>query len=780
MSDGQHAGRPQAPSSQQASFGKRARTEDGVSSCYIFKSRLQEYAQKAGLPTPVYETTKEGLSHEPFFRSTVIVNEVRYDSLLGFMNRKAAEQSAAEVALLELAKSGHVNGRISQPVHETGLCKNLLQEYAQKMSYAIPLYQHEKHETRNHGSCYQCSVMIGGTKYIGAVATSKKEAEIKAARTAWFAIKESSTELSGRSTENPMLTVIPSRKRVLEAPSVPNETTNTAHRAKKARFNKKRQGKKPKSQVPETGTTEPISNASQSADGQPGAQVQHMVVSGQAWCQYPSGMEGAVGESINNSNPTLYNPPSVPKKTTIPNPKAMKARFNKKTPKKKRRGKKKPKSQIPESGITEPISNACHFAYGQPGAQFHQMAFSGQAWCQYPRVMEGPLGESINNSYPTLDNPPMLQQMGGHGVNIHEGGISGNSSHTGWLTLCCGNSGENSKGNASVATGAPESSTPSAVGSSTPAIVGDKGCQTANVNHTFGQDSTGVIENSIGDTTMANGEVAEDGKLSVVETQAADVGGHGADIHHTNGEDFTDILQESKNDTSTTVASGVTEDAKLSAVTTQAAGVGHEANIHHTEDSTYILQESNTTMASGITEDAKLSAVETQAADVGGNVANIHHSNGEDSTEILRDSKEDTAMACGATEDGVSSTTGTHAPDVCGHEGSSRGTNIHHTSGSDSTVMIEDSKGDTSMANGATEDGTPSPATEDIVLSAAETQAPAGGREGSHGTNIHHTNGPDSTGMVEASVGDTSMASAAPEDDMPSTVTTSTPDVVHE
>ncbi|CAI0452484.1 unnamed protein product [Linum tenue] len=571
----------------------------GVSSCYIFKSRLQEYAQKAGFPTPVYETTKEGLPHEPFFKSTVIVNEVRYDSLLGFMNRKAAEQSAAEVALLELTKSGQVNCRISQPVHETGLCKNLLQEYALKMGYANPLYQHEKLETQKHRCGYQCSVMIGGTKYIGAVATSKKEAEIKAARIAWFAIKESSIELSERSTENAMLTVIPSRKRVLEAPSVPMETTNTASKAKKARFNKK-------------------------------------------------------------------------------------------MPVKKRYGKKKPTSQVPESGPSRPISNACYSVDGQPGAQFQHMAVGEQAQCQYPRGMEGALGESINNSNPTLDNQNlMLQQMGGHGANIQEGNISGKPSNTGWLNLCCGNTGEDSKGDPSVATGVPGDSAPSAVGSSTPsALVGDKGCQTANVNHTCAQDSTGVFENSMGDTTMANVEVTEDGKMSVVGTRANDVGSHGANIHNTNGEDSTEILQESKRDA---------------------------------------------TMASGVTEDAELSAVETQAADVGG----------EDSTDILQESKGDTTMA---SEEAKLSTVGSQAADV----GRQHGTNIHTSSCLHSTGAILDSKWDTSMANGTTEY---------IVLSAAETQAPVGSQEGSHGTNIHHTIGLDSTGMIEASDGDTSMAS---------------------
>lgn len=87
----------------------------GVSNCYVFKSRLQEYTQKTGIATPVYETTKEGPSHEPTFRSTVTVNNVRYDSLPGFYNRKAAEQSAAEVAFLAILKSGNMS-QFSHPV----------------------------------------------------------------------------------------------------------------------------------------------------------------------------------------------------------------------------------------------------------------------------------------------------------------------------------------------------------------------------------------------------------------------------------------------------------------------------------------------------------------------------------------------------------------------------------------------------------------------------------------------------------------------------------------
>ncbi|KAJ6709645.1 DOUBLE-STRANDED RNA-BINDING PROTEIN 1 [Salix koriyanagi] len=205
----------------------------GVSNCYVFKSRLQEYAQKTGLPTPVYETIKEGPSHEPFFRSTVIVKDVRYDSLPGFFNRKAAEQSAAEVALVQLARDGEINESTSQPVNETGLCKNLLQEYAQKMNYAIPLYECQKDETPARGHVFKCTVEIGGIRYIGASAKSKKEAEIKAARTALLAIQLSGSD---KQSGNSQLTVIPCRKRGVEASF---QEVENAPKPKKTRFKKK-------------------------------------------------------------------------------------------------------------------------------------------------------------------------------------------------------------------------------------------------------------------------------------------------------------------------------------------------------------------------------------------------------------------------------------------------------------------------------------------------------------------------------------------------------------
>ncbi|XP_052188180.1 double-stranded RNA-binding protein 1-like [Diospyros lotus] len=213
----------------------------GVSNCYVFKSRLQEYAQKVGLPTPVYETIKEGPSHEPSFRSTVIVNDVRYDSLPGFFNRKAAEQSAAEVALRELANRRELNESVSQPVHETGLCKNLLQEYAQKMNYAIPLYNCQKEEKPGRVALFSCTIEIGGIKYIGAAARTKKEAEIKAARTALLAIRSSPSGPSEQPTGTSVYTVVPCKKKAADSGI---STQETVLKPKKGSFKKKPQRKR--------------------------------------------------------------------------------------------------------------------------------------------------------------------------------------------------------------------------------------------------------------------------------------------------------------------------------------------------------------------------------------------------------------------------------------------------------------------------------------------------------------------------------------------------------
>ncbi|CAN6345090.1 unnamed protein product [Urochloa humidicola] len=191
-----------------------------VENCYVFKSRLQEYAQKVGLPTPEYRTIKEGPSHEPIFKSTVVVNNTKYDSLPGFFSRKSAEQSAAEVALMEIVKSVPATETKSIPaVQQTGLCKNLLQEYAQKMNYAIPSYICTKQASGV--APFLCTVEIGGIQYIGAAARTKKDAEIKAARTALLAIQGQSEGCANGAAK---YIVVPGQRQVKEADKKPTET----------------------------------------------------------------------------------------------------------------------------------------------------------------------------------------------------------------------------------------------------------------------------------------------------------------------------------------------------------------------------------------------------------------------------------------------------------------------------------------------------------------------------------------------------------------------------
>ncbi|CAN6330169.1 unnamed protein product [Urochloa humidicola] len=191
-----------------------------VENCYVFKSRLQEYAQKVGLPTPEYHTIKEGPSHEPIFKSTVVVNNTKYDSLPGFFSRKSAEQSAAEVALMEIVKSvPPTETKSILAVQETGLCKNLLQEYAQKMNYAIPSYICTKQASGV--APFLCTVEIGGIQYIGAAARTKKDAEIKAARTALLAIQGQSESCANGAAK---YIVVPGQRLVKETDKKPTET----------------------------------------------------------------------------------------------------------------------------------------------------------------------------------------------------------------------------------------------------------------------------------------------------------------------------------------------------------------------------------------------------------------------------------------------------------------------------------------------------------------------------------------------------------------------------
>ncbi|KAL7116026.1 hypothetical protein ACP275_04G216900 [Erythranthe tilingii] len=130
-----------------------------------------------------------------------------YESRL--RSRKAAEKSAAEVALSKLYSSVGMELGISQPMN--GLIKSLLHEYTVKMNYAPPLFECIRNEEKGKTPMFSCIVEIRGIKYAGASAVTKKKAEFSAARTAMLAI-HSATPSSENQTDNSVDCVIPPKK----------------------------------------------------------------------------------------------------------------------------------------------------------------------------------------------------------------------------------------------------------------------------------------------------------------------------------------------------------------------------------------------------------------------------------------------------------------------------------------------------------------------------------------------------------------------------------------
>ncbi|KAL2613976.1 hypothetical protein R1flu_025668 [Riccia fluitans] len=213
-----------------------AKRVDKRKSSVMHKSQLQEYAQKAGILPPVYKSIKEGASHEPRFKCTVTLNGVNYESAEGFPNLKAAEHAAAKAALDALQQTTDGSGHSPSPVHESGLCKNLLQEYAQKNSLPLPVYQSTR-SGEDHAPVFTSSVEIAGVKYSGGSAKNKKEAEIKAAKTALLAIQS----VLSSSTETDALMVTPVKPQVGLETFIDSQLSNGKKRGRGAQAQVKRE-----------------------------------------------------------------------------------------------------------------------------------------------------------------------------------------------------------------------------------------------------------------------------------------------------------------------------------------------------------------------------------------------------------------------------------------------------------------------------------------------------------------------------------------------------------
>lgn len=111
------------------------------------------------------------------------------------------------------------------------------------MNYAIPMYECRRDETPGRAVMFSCTVEVGGIKYIGAAARTKKEAEIKAARTALLAIQTTAATSEPNPCENSLYTVVPIKKKVTEL--IPNlKETTAALKPKKGRFKKRSRKRK--------------------------------------------------------------------------------------------------------------------------------------------------------------------------------------------------------------------------------------------------------------------------------------------------------------------------------------------------------------------------------------------------------------------------------------------------------------------------------------------------------------------------------------------------------
>ncbi|XP_010557874.1 PREDICTED: uncharacterized protein LOC104826735 [Tarenaya hassleriana] len=150
------------------------------------KNSLIHYCRKSCLPMPTFQVVNEGPPHAPEFRGTVLVNGESFASPNTFLQRRAAEQDAAKLALAHLltvnkaAFSVDLRKLVSQ---DKSLCKMIVYELAVKMNLGRCKY--ETLEVKEHSTpTFASSLVLNGTRYKGDFGKSKKEAEQLAAHAA--------------------------------------------------------------------------------------------------------------------------------------------------------------------------------------------------------------------------------------------------------------------------------------------------------------------------------------------------------------------------------------------------------------------------------------------------------------------------------------------------------------------------------------------------------------------------------------------------------------------
>ncbi|XP_020421298.1 double-stranded RNA-binding protein 1-like [Prunus persica] len=219
----------------------------------MYKSKLQElcHGKKWGLPR--YTTMKDGPDHNPAFKASVSVNGFSFDSPAACKSSKKAQNQAAMLAFLHFTsppssfssveptvtadhehtiESKEFFNTLKGPEHaaanavsmsssqdgaqtsasslnflviylslfggcqneqylmvESGHCKNLLQELAQREGFYMPQYKTAR-SGASHLPTFSSTVEVEGEEFYGKAGKSKKQAELSAAKVAYIALKE--------------------------------------------------------------------------------------------------------------------------------------------------------------------------------------------------------------------------------------------------------------------------------------------------------------------------------------------------------------------------------------------------------------------------------------------------------------------------------------------------------------------------------------------------------------------------------------------------------------
>ncbi|PWA40674.1 Double-stranded RNA-binding [Artemisia annua] len=165
---------------------------------HLYKSRLQNYAQKRNVAFPTYTCEMQGPPHCRLFKASVTIDGNTYVGPEFCSTLKDAEHAAAKVALLSLSPDGAQEVCFLELFHFCDDClyKSLLQELAQKRGLPLPLYTTNR-SGQPHVPSFGSTVQIAGECYVGQEARTKKQAEMNAAKVAYNALIEELAQKRG-------------------------------------------------------------------------------------------------------------------------------------------------------------------------------------------------------------------------------------------------------------------------------------------------------------------------------------------------------------------------------------------------------------------------------------------------------------------------------------------------------------------------------------------------------------------------------------------------------